>query len=177
LLDVGDRLGDTDGVDDEGDSDGRLVVGEIVGLEVGDVDGDVVGAPIVGPTVGVSVGDVDGAEIVGPSDGEIVGERVGATVGDTVGSFEVGVMVGDVVGNIVGDFVGEQVTPCSQQDLIQISGSSQHICSFWFWAMMPGQKSNSSAATSVQSKDVLVGFAVVGMLDMGDAVGLCVDGL
>ena len=113
---VGDKVGETVGVENEGDIvgdiDGDDEVGLSVGVSVGDdVDGDSVG-DVVGTDVdGDIVGDLVGLDVVGDSVGERVGADCdGASVGDIVGDEVVGDTVGDAVGaDVVGDCVGDAV--------------------------------------------------------------------
>jgi len=82
-LDVGDMVGDADGVVEVGEREGALDVGETVGKdELGDVDG----VAVVGDKVGEMVGDTDGVVVVGETDGEIVGDVDGLKVGALVGA-------------------------------------------------------------------------------------------
>ena len=83
---VGAFVGEVDGdtVENVGDLDGSVVVGETDGETDGGTDGKTVGLE-VGTVVGKVVGEMDGAEVVGevlgdPDGSDVVGAVVGATV-------------------------------------------------------------------------------------------------
>lgn len=103
-----------------GDGFGFLIVGSLVGLDVGDVVGNLVGY-LVGLDVGFNVGYLVGFE-VGFEVGYLVGSDVGFDVGSTVGrklgrndGYPVGESVtGSSPTTVVGDMVGMNTTPADE---------------------------------------------------------------
>ena len=170
----GPRVGDLEGSEDVGETDGFLV-GEEDGARVGEAEG----ALVVGEYDGAPEGEDDGTLVVGAVDGlhegeaegtSVRGESVGVRVGDLEGWAKVGACDGEMTGREVGE------GPVNRTHTQKMATGSRHGYSrrsVWLWCVqLPWSHQMTLAGCGVgDCVQSLYAYGAPGLLTKATQVG------